>query len=545
MTDDGVRRRRRDDADKDEGGPSKRRRREEKAAGKEERRRLREDRQRRKGSSARDSMGSESTDEDGAGVGGRRQRDGDAFVWKKKNDLLKKKGVRVTPADEKRRMREMLEELERAKQRRAERDAERAEWEQEQAKLARDREQESNADWHRQEASFHGSQHFLRQAIRLRENRPTLSDSLARNVRLDLLDVLPDPRSPADYLDGQGALEREALEQLAEGIDLELEYIPDFPVEGDTAIFNRAARLEWWTSLETCLADMLTSANSGSGESARLSGVHAAVQEQLSNMLKGKNMDTLRKMESEISQRIEGGGVVDDDGFGEVDFWTAALARIRCLLARSRLLELTDVFAEERKRMIEAQPKDDTAVRAAPGGLGEGTDSAGGGDDDQMVRSEAAKGMQQDEEAFTDEVVVAGDDQPRRPYVPGYLWNDKYRPRKPRYYNRVHTGYDWTKYNRTHYDHDNPPPKTVQGYKFNIFYPDLIDRSTTPSFRITKTDNPEVSIITFKSGPPYEDLAFKIVNRPWEHSHRRGYRCSFDRGILHLWFNFQRYRYRR
>merc|ERR1712039_452075 len=23
-----------------------------------------------------------------------------------------------------------------------------------------------------------------------------------------------------------------------------------------------------------------------------------------------------------------------------------------------------------------------------------------------------------------------------------------------------------------HYDHDNPPPKIVQGYKFNIFYPD-------------------------------------------------------------------------
>ena len=32
-------------------------------------------------------------------------------------------------------------------------------------------------------------------------------------------------------------------------------------------------------------------------------------------------------------------------------------------------------------------------------------------------------------------------------------------------------------YNRTHYDHDNPPPKTVQGYKFNIFYPDLIDKT--------------------------------------------------------------------
>jgi hypothetical protein len=71
-----------------------------------------------------------------------------------------------------------------------------------------------------------------------------------------------------------------------------------------------------------------------------------------------------------------------------------------------------------------------------------------------------------------------------------YHWQDKYRPRKPRYrqtgrqtdvhtlintstyhslcawlsryFNRVKTGYDWNKYNSTHYDHDNPPPKTVQ-----------------------------------------------------------------------------------
>jgi hypothetical protein len=51
-----------------------------------------------------------------------------------------------------------------------------------------------------------------------------------------------------------------------------------------------------------------------------------------------------------------------------------------------------------------------------------------------------------------------------------YSWSDKYRPRKPRYYNRVHTGYDWNQYNKKHYDVDNPPPKTVQGYKLNVIY---------------------------------------------------------------------------
>ena len=66
-----------------------------------------------------------------------------------------------------------------------------------------------------------------------------------------------------------------------------------------------------------------------------------------------------------------------------------------------------------------------------------------------------------------------------------YKWADKYKPRKPRFFNRVHTGYEWNKYNQTHYDFDNPPPKIVQGYKINVFYPDLIDKSISPDFKLS------------------------------------------------------------
>ena len=52
--------------------------------------------------------------------------------------------------------------------------------------------------------------------------------------------------------------------------------------------------------------------------------------------------------------------------------------------------------------------------------------------------------------------------------------------RKPRFFNSVKQGYEWNKYNQTHYDSENPPPKVVQGYKFNIFYPDLADKTRTP-----------------------------------------------------------------
>ncbi|OWM69664.1 hypothetical protein CDL15_Pgr025513 [Punica granatum] len=127
-----------------------------------------------------------------------------------------------------------------------------------------------------------------------------------------------------------------------------------------------------------------------------------------------------------------------------------------------------------------------------------------------------------------------------------YWWHDKYRPRKPKYFNRVHTGYEWNKYNQTHYDHDNPPPKIVQGYKFNIFYPDLVDKSKAPTYTIEKDGNSaETCIIRFHAGPPYEDIAFRIVNKEWEYSHKKGFKCTFERGILHVYFNFKRYRYRR
>ncbi|KAG0310392.1 hypothetical protein BGZ99_000408 [Dissophora globulifera] len=113
--------------------------------------------------------------------------------------------------------------------------------------------------------------------------------------------------------------------------------------------------------------------------------------------------------------------------------------------------------------------------------------------------------------------------------------------RKPRFFNSVHTGNEWNKYNQTHYDHDNPPPKVVQGYKFNLFYPDLIDKSQAPTYEIIK----EPVLIMFRAGPPYEDMAFRIVNLKWEHSPKRGYKSVFDRGVLQLYFNFKRHFYRR
>ena len=114
-----------------------------------------------------------------------------------------------------------------------------------------------------------------------------------------------------------------------------------------------------------------------------------------------------------------------------------------------------------------------------------------------MYQREKRAGMEADaegvEELLKDEI-----DMPEA----SYAWADKYRPRRPRYFNRVKTGYDWNKYNRSHYDHDNPPPKTVQGYKFNIFYPDLVDRTATPQYYLEATESDDFCVIRFSAGPP-------------------------------------------
>lgn len=157
--------------------------------------------------------------------------------------------------------------------------------------------------------------------------------------------------------------------------------------------------------------------------------------------------------------------------------------------------------------------------------------------EEKVMQREAQRAMTNDEAQFSVEAKLD---------TQHYLWSDKYRPRKPRYFNRVHTGFEWNKYNQTHYDMDNPPPKIVQGYKFNIFYPDLIEKSKTPQYELIPcTDNKDFALLKFTSGPPYEDIAFKIVNREWEYSYKRGFRCQFHNNIFQLWFHFKRYRYRR
>ncbi|KAK9478355.1 cactus-binding C-terminus of cactin protein-domain-containing protein [Lipomyces japonicus] len=165
---------------------------------------------------------------------------------------------------------------------------------------------------------------------------------------------------------------------------------------------------------------------------------------------------------------------------------------------------------------------------------------------DRFLEREMARGTRDNEELFNVEEVLDTTE-----LAPGLI--------KPRFHNRIQTGYDWNRYNQTHYSHSDPPPKTVQGYRFNMFYPELFNTSRAPTYKIirdrTNHDDHSLSaqgqdktcIIKFIAGPPYADVAFRIVDREWDYSSRRenGFRCSFDKGTLQLHFRFKKTFYRK
>jgi hypothetical protein len=67
-----------------------------------------------------------------------------------------------------------------------------------------------------------------------------------------------------------------------------------------------------------------------------------------------------------------------------------------------------------------------------------------GNKDEEIYQAAIGQGLNEEEELFNMEAEISRT---------SYTWEDKYRPRKPRYFNKVHTGYEWNKYNQTHYEY--------------------------------------------------------------------------------------------
>lgn len=524
------------------------------------------------------------------------------FIWVKKYEeegiKVDEKKVKEIEEENRRRAEENRLELLKIEERRRKRDLEYQQKLSDGEFLARQKEAEQHEHWEQQEEGFILHQERHRSKIRIRDGRGKPIDFFVHYIdvfgmktedrgnlkeEVELTD-LPELTNPCEWFNGLKLLDLEAL-------------------ESDISIYMNAdceENQQYWKDLleitrnEYSKLKELTESKS--------SDINTAILPAVISLVEGKAISELDVLEDEMLDSLR-----SDDPSVDVPFYKSALSRLRAYRANLRLSSNHEKNLEQNKGKIlgdnskgEREAQDFGQDKAAEehdeqedtyeklreacikdyeaGGYSPSkvhldpkitcfdynseyellvlhrnqVSNASSLDEAKMVTmtseerafmDAASKGMNaQEESTFSCEAAVRGQD--NRALT--YSWSDKYQPRKPRYFNRVHTGFEWNKYNQTHYDIDNPPPKVVQGYKFNIFYPDLIDKSKAPTFTLTPCkDDKDFCIIRFSSGPPYEDIAFRIVNREWNNSYKSGYRCQFINNMLQLWFQFKRYRYRR
>jgi len=455
---------------------------------------------------------------------------GASFVWKKKDDKKKK---RPAPARDEE---DRIEEIEKVRRRRDAREAELAEMERLRDEERRLRDAEQFEDWQSKEEEFHQDQTRLRSLLRLAGGRSRPVDRLARNVILVELGEAA-MRVTGESKDNTAAqrCEGDALQALA---DLDVEVQPPPKVleglsPGQLSEISRdakeyAAREEgstgawrdFWRALLMLIDDALEGA-----DARALGSVSADVQA----LLRGKTRAELEETAASARARAE---AAQDDAYWRAVARAADVAAATKTLedAHRDLLQRQLVILRWRTEKLRDDPEAAARLRrpAETKMDGEAADSVG----DQLRAREAARGFADDEEQMLETAEVETRD------VDGL--------RKPRYLNRIKTGYEWNKYNQAHYTPEEPPPKTVQGYKFNIFYPDLVDATQPPIYKLEACPGEDdFAILRFKAGPPYRDVAFKLVNQQWESQPKRGFRCVWERGILTLAFNFKRWRYRR
>jgi hypothetical protein len=453
-----------------------------------------------------------------------------------------------------------LEEIEKVRQRRKERELQFEEMERIRAEESRMKELEHYDDWARKEEEFHLQQQRQRSAIRLVEGREKPIDVLAKNVLLYGLsdeEKLNRGGATVKYKERFNAME--ALENLDAVLDepqrllrmLKLEELQELLVDIDafralereaSVVLNPSHApgatnpvLRYWDALYVVAVDEIKFLQSGGA-----GGSHARMVEQVQRIFKGQSQQALRDMQREVQAKIRRNKTFDSDG-GAFDrsYWTSVDEQLAVYQAKMDLIEIHNQMLVRQLERLEKRREELAHVAArAESDLPEDAERGQLPPHDVPSNVEPGFGDFEEDLGVTQEVEIQA-------MTKKYSWHDKYRPRKPRYFNRVKTGYDWNKYNQTHYDRDNPPPKVVQGYKFNIFYPDLIDPTKTPQFYLEPADSDEFCIIRFHAGPPYEDVAFKIINREWNKSRKQGFKCTFERGVLSLYFNFTTHWYRR
>jgi hypothetical protein len=346
---------------------------------------------------------------------------------------------------------------------------------------------------------FSYDQNVLRSKIRLKEGRFTpldivlysisLLDTKKRNLMEEKLPNFVIKDVSYQILDKLGVTE--LLEMLRE-IDL-------------YSLFD-SNRRDFWEALKILCQNRIRILNNDDP----VSTIHPDIMSELKEEFQKMNSKKLASLENEIKTNLDSKQNLDVEFFDQVQRMIE-IFRSKALLDEyhSKILsEFEKIKEENMEEKIARRNEDDEVMR-------------------EMIRR-ASEHTQVGDYDFFDECDLS-------------TTTTSGNSKKPKYSNKAMYGIDFSKYQTDKYDKSAPPRKFVQGYKFHIFYPDLIDASVTPNFRLENPDKLAATCtLIFHAGAPYQDIGFTIVNKEWEKNHRFGYNATFERGILLLHFEFKR-----
>lgn len=395
------------------------------------------------------------------------------------------------------------------------------------------------AEWIAEEDAFVLQQAYKKAQIRVKEGRAKPIDCLA--VALWLAD--DENRNPLDCEASDSELNVPDPETVLDDLDNNVQLQE---LEKDLSVFTslegEGARRDFWDAVAVACQNQRQQARDDNVRAAR--GV-SNVSDKVGKLFKSKSYDELVALEKQIKTKLRSNEPVD------TDYWQSILAGLTSWKAKAKLrttarktsrLEMDTFRAQQRESARKATSKRQQAVLER--GAAEEDTSLLDSDDASKGVVAAARPISDDstppdgpatnfaksgnlEETLKDEGLPSSDDPTLQ---------------KPKYSGRALMGFEWNKYNQTHYDSENPPPKVVQGYEFSIHYPDLVGTGKAPTFKIVRdhgrkrgqmsapAGEEDRCKIVFKAGRPYQDLVFKIVDREWDYSAKRdrGFESVFE-----------------
>lgn len=278
------------------------------------------------------------------------------FVWKKKIETeLQKSDVdvtRFTAKAERERMDSRMKEIDEVRRRREQREAEKAQIEEELKFLERERARAEGTVLDRKEEEYHLANARVRAEIRLKEGRPEPFDLVLKNLFM-AEEFGMDLEPPLALFKGMNA---KKLADVARDVASYRALNQD---EGDDL-------RDYWAALATVVEHELAEArrsegleraqnfHGGGGAEKRAeleraqfeAGFHAQVDADVQALFAGKSFRELAALESEIQGTLEEGSVPDPE------YWEAVLRRLA--VHKSRAL-LTDVHSENLSQYMAAR----------------------------------------------------------------------------------------------------------------------------------------------------------------------------------------------